>query len=251
MCLQDVRFIVGSLYLVFVLNHVFTFPGCLLFCNICITMFMSYFLCGFEGKRCILLMKNLYAYTFCPIEWFKLKWMAISLHVYNPCMWICNVFFVWWLVENNHKTIYASKFFTKCWKNIELHLQRHRVTSHKICIFNNTVARNQNLATYELLICSLTQSLCLGWLIKLSHFKIWFKSVPLRIEVCAKISKGGVMWNPPSDISRQACEVEQSCIWKRLYVDGGHAHIFFSVDKPVFLTYWLFWGINLDHLSGN
>jgi len=45
------------------------------------------------------------------------------------------------------------------------------------------------------------------------------------------------MWNPPSDISRQACEVEQSCIWKRLYVDGGHAHIFFSVDKPVFLTY--------------
>jgi hypothetical protein len=77
--------------LVFVLKHIFTFPGCPLFCNICIIMFMSYFLCGFEGKRCILLMKNLYAATFCPIEWFKLKWMAVS-HVGNLCMWICNVF---------------------------------------------------------------------------------------------------------------------------------------------------------------
>ena len=54
-----------------------------------------YFLCGFEGERCILLMKNLYAATFCPIGWFKLKWMAVSLHVGNQCMWICYVFFVW------------------------------------------------------------------------------------------------------------------------------------------------------------
>lgn len=141
-------------------------------------------------------------------------------------------------------------FFTKCWKNIELHLQWHRVTSHKTCIFNNTVVRTQSLATYELLICSLTQSVCLGWLIILSHFKMWLKSVPLRTEVCAKISKGAVMWNPPSDVSKQACEGEWSCIWK-VYVDGGHARIVFSVDKPVFLTCWLLWGINLDHLSGN
>ena len=38
------------------------------------------------------------------------------------------------------------------------------------------------------------------------------------------------MWNPPNDVSKQAC------IWKSLYVDGGHARIIFSVNKIVFLT---------------
>lgn len=187
MCLQDLRFIVGSLYLIFVLKCVFTFPGYTLFCDICIIMFMSYCLCDFEGKRWILLMKNQYAVTFCPIGWFKLKWMAVSLHVGNLCMWICNVFFIWWLIDNNNNN-------HKCWQDIELHL-RHRVTSQKTCVFN-TVVRTQNFAMYELLICSLTQSVYVGWLIKLSHFKIWLKCVPLRIEVCAKISKGasGKVW---------------------------------------------------------
>jgi hypothetical protein len=60
-----------------------------------------------------------------------------------------------------------------------------------------------------------------------------------------------VTWNPPSDVSKQAGEGEWSCIWNSLYVGGGHAHIIFYLDKPVFLTYWILWGINLDHLSGN
>jgi hypothetical protein len=50
--------------------------------------------------------------------------------------------------------------------------------------------------------------------------------LPLKIELCTKISKGAVMWNPPSDISKQACGGERPCIWKSLYVDGQHAHIF-------------------------
>jgi hypothetical protein len=41
-------------------------PRIALFCAMCINLFMSCFICGLEGKRCILLMKNLYATTFFP-----------------------------------------------------------------------------------------------------------------------------------------------------------------------------------------
>jgi hypothetical protein len=144
--------------------------------------------------------------------------MSGGLHE-KLCMWICNVLLGDIIGNNNHKKLMLWCSSQNIWKI--LNCTSKDTGSHPIKFASSTtLLQGPN-------VWSLTQSICLGWLIKLSYFKIWLKSVPLRIEVSAKISKRAVMWNPPSHVSKQACEGERSCIWRSLYVDGGHAHTIF------------------------